>query len=251
MIIFVAETPDMVPPDTPVPPASPAPGAPGTESTQGGWTLWTVLRRPAVDAVPAVPGPATPLGDAIAQLPDDVVVRGIYDASGLRADADLIVWLHGDHPRELQAALRSLRRSTELAPLAPTWSALGVHRPAEFSAGHAPAFLRGEPPKTWLTVYPFVRSYDWYLLPPAERGAMLREHGTKGREFPQVLSNTVASFALGDYEWLLGLEADDLTDLVDLMRHLRATDARRHVREETPFFTGRRIAADDVAEVLA
>ena len=70
---------------------------------------------------------------------------------------------------------------------------------------------------------------------------MLAEHGRKGREYPQVLSNTVAAFALGDYEWILALEADELTDLVDLMRHLRATEARRHVREEVPFFTGRRI----------
>ncbi len=59
------------------------------------------------------------------------------------------------------------------------------------------------------------------------------------------------SFALGDYEWILALEADDVTDLVDLMRHLRATEARRHVREEVPFFTGRRIDASELAEVLS
>jgi chlorite dismutase len=62
-----------------------------------------------------------------------------------------------------------------------------------------------------------------------------------GREFPQVISNTVSSFALGDWEWILGLEAPELVDLVDLMRHLRATEARNHVREEIPFYTGRRI----------
>jgi chlorite dismutase len=71
-----------------------------------------------------------------------------------------------------------------------------------------------------------------------------------GRDFPQVLTNTVSAFALGDWEWLLGLEADELTDLVDMMRHLRSTDARLHVREEIPFYTGRRISAAEVAEVL-
>ena len=96
-----------------------------------------------------------------------------------------------------------------------------------------------------------MRSYEWYVLPAAERGEMLADHGRKGREYPQVQSNTVASFALGDYEWILALEADDVTDLVDLMRHLRATEARRHVREEVPFFTGRRIDASELAEVLS
>jgi len=34
------------------------------------------------------------------------------------------------------------------------------------------------------------------------------------------------------------------------MRHLRQTEARRHVREEVPFYTGRRIAVSEIAEVL-
>ena len=79
---------------------------------------------------------------------------------------------------------------------------------------------------------------------------MLGEHGRKGSQFSSVLANTVASFALGDYEWILALEDDDLLNLVDLMRDLRQTDARRHVREEVPFFTGRRITTAEVVEVL-
>ena len=54
-----------------------------------------------------------------------------------------------------------------------------------------------------------------------------------------VRANTVPSFALGDYEWILAFEADELHRIVDLMRELRASRARRHVREEIPFFTGR------------
>ena len=80
---------------------------------------------------------------------------------------------------------------------------------------------------------------------------MLIDHGMKGRDYPQVISNTVSSFALNDYEWILALEAPELVDLVDLMRYLRETEARRHVREEVPFYTGRRINHDEIAEVLA
>lgn len=209
-----------------------------------GYALWAVLRRH-----PDRGGDASGLPDAVAGLASTgVTLRGIYDVSGLRADADLLLWLTGPDPAELQAALRALRRS--LIGLVPTWNALGVHRDAEFSRAHAPAFLRGLPPKGWVTVYPFVRSYDWYLLPDDERRGMLGDHGRKGSEYPSVQANTVASFALGDYEWILALEADDPIDLVDLMRHLRQTEARRHVREEVPFFTGRRIEATEATEVL-
>ena len=127
---------------------------------------------------------------------------------------------------------------------------MGVHRDAEFNRQHVPGFLRDIPPKQWLCLYPFVRSFEWYLLPEEERRRMLAEHGRKGAAFTGVLANTVASFALGDYEWLLPLEADEVTELVDLMRDLRATDARRHVREEVPFFTGRRLELREIAEVL-
>jgi chlorite dismutase len=201
------------------------------------YTLWAVLRR---DRTRVAGG--GDLAPALAAVQDaGVTIRGFYDASSIRADSDLMVWLHGPAPEGLQRALRDLLRSEPLATLRPTWNVLGVHRPA---------FLRGAPPQRWLTVYPFVRSYDWYVLPAEERSAMLADHGRKGASHRSVLSNTVAAFGLGDYEWILALEAPELVDLVDLMRHLRETDARRHVREETPFYVGRRIEVGEIAEVL-
>lgn len=80
---------------------------------------------------------------------------------------------------------------------------------------------------------------------------MLRDHGILGRDFPMVQANTVAAFALGDWEWIIALEAPEVIDLVDMMRHLRYTDARQHVRDEVPFYTGRRISAQQALEVLA
>jgi chlorite dismutase len=202
-----------------------------TNETQAaiGYTLWAVFARP-IGAAPTAEGAS--LADAIGALSETgVTLRGIYDVSGLRSDADVMLWLTGDDAQRLQAALRSLRRTSPFAPLTPRWNALGVHRDAEFTRDHAPSFMRG--------------------LPEDERRGMLSEHGLKGRDFMQVQPNTVASFALGDYEWILALEADDPIDLVDLMRHLRATEARRHVREEIPFFTGRLIGLDELDEVLS
>ncbi len=189
---------------------------------------------------------------AVSELAEhDVVLRGIYDVSGLRADGTVMLWLHGPRLEDLQLALRELHATELLAGTTLTWSAAGVHRAAEFNKAHVPGFLRGERPRNWLTVYPFVRSYDWYLLPDEERSQMLREHGMKGAAFKGVVANTVAAFALGDYEWLLPMEADEVTDLVDMMRDLRYTEARRHVREELPFYTGRRVTTGEAVEVLA
>jgi hydrogen peroxide-dependent heme synthase len=167
-------------------------------------------------------------------------VRGAYTVTGYRAEADLLIWLVGPSADVLQDALVAFRRTALGRTLQVFWSAIGVHREAEFSKEHTPAFMRAEPPRGYVCVYPFVRSHEWYLLPASERAQMLAEHGRMGHEHPEVLANTVSAFALGDYEWLLAFEADDLLPIVDLMRHLRAAEARRHTRAELPFITGRR-----------
>jgi peroxiredoxin len=213
------------------------------------YTMWSVFRV------------ATPLGDGdrgalaeevenlIAQLEaKDVRVRGTYDVAGLRADADLMVWWHAESSDDLQDAYQRLRRTALGRHLEPVWSQMALHRPAEFNKSHIPAFLADERPRAYVCVYPFVRSYEWYLLPDEERRRMLAEHGQMARDYPDVRANTVASFALGDYEWMLAFEADDLHRIVDLMRHLRGSEARRHVREEVPFYTGVR---KPIAEIFA
>jgi peroxiredoxin len=170
----------------------------------------------------------------------DVTIRGLYDVAGLRADADLLVWWHASTSDALQEAYHRFRRTAFGARLDPVWSQMALHRPAEFNKSHIPAFLAEEEPRAYVCVYPFVRSYEWYLLDDSERRRLLAEHGRMARDYPDVRANTVSSFALGDYEWLLAFEADDLSRIVDLMRHLRGSETRRHVREEVPFYTGRR-----------
>ncbi|KAA1398247.1 hydrogen peroxide-dependent heme synthase [Aeromicrobium ginsengisoli] len=214
------------------------------------YTMWSVFRleRPLGDAPRAAF--AAEVDELIGKLAaDDVVVRGTYDVSGLRADADLMIWWHAPTSDALQVAYNAFRRTELGSHMAPVWSQLALHRPAEFNRSHIPAFMAEEETHPYVCVYPFVRSYEWYLLPEEERRDMLREHGMQARDYPDVRANTVASFALGDYEWILAFEADELHRIVDLMRELRASRARRHVREEVPFYTGRAHTVSELTEL--
>ena len=212
------------------------------------YTMWSVFR--ASSPLPALREDlATEVDTLFEQLAGkDVTVRGTYDLSGLRADADVLIWWHSGSSDALQEAYGLFRRTALGRHLDPVWSQMALHRPAEFNKSHLPAFLAGEEARPYICVYPFVRSYEWYLLPDEERRGMLAEHGRMARGYPDVRANTVASFSLGDYEWILAFEADELHRIVDLMRHLRGSQARLHVREEVPFFTGRR---KGVAELVA
>ena len=167
-----------------------------------------------------------------------VTVRGTYSTVGFRPDSDLMMWWIGRSPDDLQDLLVAFKRSGLGRRLELTWAFMGVVRPSEFSKDHLPAFVRGEPPRRFACVYPYVRTTDWYLLPKEDRAELLREHGEFGREYPEVLANTTSAFGLGDWEWILAFEADDLSRIVDCLRRLRDAKARAYTKEEVPFVTG-------------
>lgn len=215
------------------------------------YAMWSVfrLRETLADADRA--GEAAEVDALFTELATaDVIVRGVYDVAGLRADADLMLWIHAESSDQLQEAYHRFRCTRFGRRLDPVWSQMALHRPAEFNKSHVPAFMADEEVRRYVCVYPFVRSYEWYLLPDEERRALLVEHGQMGRDYPDVRANTVPAFALGDYEWILAFEADDLDRIVDLMRDLRASGARRHVRVEIPFYTGRKVEIGELVTAL-
>ncbi len=216
------------------------------------YTMWSVFSlRDVLGEQADRQAEAVEVDELVAKLEaDDTVVRGFYDLGGLRADADLMVWWHAETVEQVQAAYHRFRRTTFGRRLDPVWSQVALHRPAEFNKSHIPAFLAGEEAHDYICVYPFVRSYEWYLLEDSERRRLLAEHGQMARDYPDVRANTVASFALGDYEWILAFEAAEMHRIVDLMRHLRGSETRRHVREEVPFYTGRRRAPRELLDAL-
>ncbi len=183
-------------------------------------------------------------------LGKDVYTRGTYDLTGFKAEADLMMWWTCPDIDVLQDAYARFRQTALGRHLEPVWTGVGLHRPAEFNRNHIPAYVRREDPKKYTCVYPFNRSLEWYLLPDYERKGMLSEHGIQGREFEDVRANTVAAFGLGDYEWLLAFEADELHRIVDCLRHLRTSRARLHTKLEIPFWTGiRKPLAEAVASL--
>jgi hydrogen peroxide-dependent heme synthase len=218
------------------------------------YTMWSVFKVTDRDTIDLARREelASEVADLCEQAAGkDVITRGCYDLQGMRADADLMFWWIAPAADDLQEMYVRFRRTRLGRACEPVWSSVALHRPAEFNKSHVPAFLAGEEPRNYVCVYPYVRSYDWYLLPDSERRTMLAEHGKMARDYPDVRANTVSAFALGDYEWMLAFEADELYRITDLMRHLRGAEARRHTRIEIPFYTGRRKPVGELVASLA
>jgi hydrogen peroxide-dependent heme synthase len=190
---------------------------------------------------------AKEVADLLDGFSDEVETRGVYSTAAFTAESDLMLWWVGPAIDSIQDLLVAFRHTQLGRALVQTEAFLGLVREAEFARDHLPSFLT-KPPKRYLCVYPFVRTPEWYLLDPSERAKLLKEHGEAAREYRDVQANTTSAFGLGDHEWILAFEADAPDRIVDLIRALRATEARRYTKVEIPFVTGIR---KDLKEAIA
>ena len=163
----------------------------------------------------------------------------LCDVSGLRADADFMIWCMPQH-RSPAGRVRAVpaRGATRQGRRrgGTTWPCTGPRN----STAPGQRFA-GEAPGKYICVYPFVRSYEWYLLPDEERRKMLKDRSMAAAA-ADVRANTVPAYALERLRVMAArVRLPEMIRIVDLMRDLRATEARMHVREETPFFSGPRV----------
>jgi peroxiredoxin len=190
-----------------------------------------------------VPRPVEPAVEEFVQLlerSEGTTLRGAYLATGFRPDVDLIFWLLGHDPAHFQGVALALRRTALGRALPVRYAYFGMAGSSQYDPTHGPAFLRGEPPKRYLSVYPFVKTPEWYLLPFEERRRLMAEHGRLGDEFPTVLTNTVNSFGVQDQEFIVALEDDDVGTLITMVQRLRAAEVRKYTQLDTPIFLGQR-----------
>lgn len=179
---------------------------------------------------------------------DGIDLRGAYSLVGLRHDADLILWVIADDIDAFQQFAVKINRSMLGRFLETRYSFLGAALGTRYTSDHAPAFIKGVPPKRYLSVYPFIKTHEWYQLPFEERRATMAEHGRMGRDYPEILTNTISSFGIGDHEFVVAFEADDVAEMVRMVEHLRPAASRPYTKLDTPIFLGVR---KDVPEALA
>jgi len=202
-----------------------------------------------------------------------ISLRGVYSLVGLREDADLMLWVHGTDLDAIQRLAVALRHSGLGGYLETRQTYIGVVATARYDPGHLPSFMLGATPRKFISVYPFVKTTEWYLLPYERRRELMAEHGLIGRRYavPReqlvpdavlaqaptvvaegggVLANTVDAFGLGDYEFILANESDDPSELCRMMESLRATEVRRYTQQDVPIFLGRRREPAEALEDL-
>ncbi len=168
----------------------------------------------------------------------------VYQVYPARSDADILVWSVLPAEPEDGAArfFEGYVRATAplrkfIQPMLTLW---GFTRPSPYAPGRRPSGEKhptNEGHKTYLIVYPFVKTMDWYLMSRDARQGMMNEHIHIGHQHPEVAQLLLYSFGLQNQEFVVCYETEDLIEFSDLVMELRSSEARRFTAGDTPIFT--------------
>lgn len=182
--------------------------------------------------------------ESFAQIVDEYAGQGIstwaYSTLGLKTGTDMMLWRRGTDPvlmQEMTARLLQTGIGTYAEIPINFW---GFTRPSTYTKRPTTQeqAIDVERRLTYLTVYPFSKTTEWYLMSKEARQGMMNEHMRIGHEFADVTQVLLYSTGLDDQEFVVAYEMDDMTRFSDLVVALRNTEARRYTLRDTPIITG-------------
>jgi chlorite dismutase len=167
----------------------------------------------------------------------------LYQVFPVRADVDLLVWCtlpveDGHTPARFfqQAAELFNPLRAFLQPKEIWW---GMTRASDYARGKSDQEidpLEGQR-CTYLVVYPFTKTAEWYRMGRDTRQGMMNEHIRMGHQYPEIKQLLLYSTGLQDQEFIVAYETEDLGQFSTLVNELRGSEARRFTERDTPIFT--------------
>jgi len=179
------------------------------------------------------------LATLIESVEEPLSVR-TYGLTGIRADADLLLWSIAPSPVVIQRLGIAIRGTAIAAYLRPAYAYLAMTKRSIYVRNSRinDRRLNLEPAgASYLFVYPFVKTRAWYQLSLDERQRLMNEHIRIGHKYPSVKLNTTYSFGLDDQEFVVAFETDKPEDFLDLVMELREAESSLYTLRDTPTFT--------------
>ena len=163
----------------------------------------------------------------------------------LKADSDYIIWCTADSPESFITLKESIGNIFDKFSLDIIQSYLSIYERSPYlkNSLNIEDQIRNSTRK-YLIVYPMSKSNDWYLLPYEKRKEVMDEHikvAMTDENNKDILSYTTYSFGIGDQEFVVLYETNDLYSWMKVTQRLREVEARKWITKETPIFTGIRI----------
>ncbi len=159
----------------------------------------------------------------------------------LRHDNDLLFWLSAHEPLSLEKFKEGFNSVIGIYGRT-AYSMLSLYEDSPYIKENKSLedTLKADP-KKYFVAYPMSKDREWYLINYEERKKILSGHiGTarSDKESTGILSYTTYSFGLGDQEFVVLYEVDDLSAWSHVTQKLREVMARKWIINEAPIFVG-------------
>lgn len=179
-----------------------------------------------------------------------------YQVSPLQSGIDLLIWNALPLENEADEAGFFERLGQVIHPqrtlLQPVVNLWGYTRPSVYAKGTSaqeidPFAARRQ---TYLVLYPFVKTIQWYLLGKDTRQGMMNEHIRIGHQYPEIKQLLLYSFGVQDQEFIVVYETEALYRFSELVNELRGSDVREYTERDTPVYTGIWRPVDSLARLF-
>jgi len=172
-----------------------------------------------------------------------------YTLLGLKGNIAALLWVRGDSPERVSRAFSALVRGGLFRLFRIERTLFGIARESPYSKKPIRP-MSGNPRAPYLIVYPFTKMAEWYLLPFAERKAMMGEHIRRGLAHQGIRQLLLYSTGVDDQEFIVSYEARSLIAFQDLVADLRSTKARMFTKSDTPIFLCMRAPMRDILDFI-
>ncbi len=179
---------------------------------------------------------------AVEDAADEMMMRS-YTLTGIRGDVDLLLWSASPDIDTIRTNTAKLLRTGLGRWMTQPYCYLSMTKNSQYKDPTAKDEPEGRrlvvrpTGRKFLFVYPFVKTRPWYMLSLEERQKAMVGHIEVGHKYPTIKLNTTYSFGLDDQEFVVAFETDVPADFLDLVQHLRETEASAYTLRDTPTFT--------------
>ncbi|RKD93358.1 chlorite dismutase family protein [Halopiger aswanensis] len=185
------------------------------------------------------------------------VLADTYLTQGLTPDVDYLVRLHARDLATAQEVLREFRttpigRCSELvdAFVGAIRDPVYLPQAPDLDAIETAISFEGAEPPEYAIVIPVRKTAEWWMLPPDDRLARMREHIEVSLPYlDRIRRQLYHASGLSEYEFVTYFETNDLEAFVDLYRDLESIPEYRYV-DEGPVVIGRPESPSTVVEKL-
>lgn len=182
--------------------------------------------------------------EAFASIIEEAFGQGIatyaYSTIGFKTTADLMLWRKNFDPKAMQEMTAHLLQTGIGTYFTMEHNLWGFTRPSTYTKRFTTQeqAVEFEARGTYLVVYPFSKTTDWYLMKKEARQGMMNEHMRIGHAYGDITQVLLYSTGTDDQEFVVAYETEDLPRFQALVTDLRDTEARRYTLKDTPIITG-------------